>query len=196
MTSAVGLQAVDLGLWLAGIDRRGHVVLGGALGGAEIGVGGAVGDPGQMTVDEAGIGLGFVAGVDLLIGELDEVVAALSRQVGGGREGDVLRRELVAHVVAGEVVAPHQQSAGDRERRSGDDAEADEHAVDGASLESNDRLRDDDLVDGLSGIGPFSGTGPFDGCGAHGVSSGWSDLSPRRYETPSELVRGRRPLSM
>ena len=157
---------------------------------AEVGVGGAVGDPFQVAVDEAGVGLGFGAGVDLLVGELDEVGAAFLGQVGGGREADVLRRQLVADVVAGEVVAPHQQPAGDGERRGGDDAEPDEHAVDGASLERDDRLGDgasSTVLDRL--IGRAVRWLRCSWCFLR-----WSDLSPRRYETTSELVRGRRPL--
>ena len=66
----VGLQVVDLGLGLAGVDRRGDVGLGCALRGAEVGVGGAVGDPVEVAVDEAGVGLGLAAGVETLVGEL------------------------------------------------------------------------------------------------------------------------------
>ena len=92
--------------WLAGGHRRGDVGLGGALGGAEVGVGGAVGDPGEVAVDVAGVGLGFVAGVETLAGEREQVGAAVFGELVGGREGDVLRRQLPADVIAGEVVAP------------------------------------------------------------------------------------------
>ena len=81
--------ACRLSIWACGWPASTAAVdvgLGGALGCAEVGVGGAVGDPFQVAVDEAGVGLGFVAGVDLLVGELDEVGAALFGQVGGGRE--------------------------------------------------------------------------------------------------------------
>ena len=44
-------------------------------------------------------------------------------------------------VVAGEVVAPREQPAGDDERDSGDDTEADQDAVDRAPLDGNDGSR-------------------------------------------------------
>ena len=76
----------------------------------------------------------------LLIGELQQVGATFLGQRFGAREGDVLRGQLVADVVAGEVVAPGEQPAGDGEDDRRDDAEADQDAVDRAPLESNDWL--------------------------------------------------------
>ena len=52
-----GLQLGDLGIRCAGVDRCLDVGLGCALGGSEVGVGGAVGDCLEVAVDEAGVGL-------------------------------------------------------------------------------------------------------------------------------------------
>ena len=71
------LELIDLSLRLAGVDGCFDVGLGCALGGAEVGVGCAAGDPFEVAVDEAGVGLGFGACVEALVGELDEVGAAL-----------------------------------------------------------------------------------------------------------------------
>jgi hypothetical protein len=75
--AAIALQLGDLRLGrsvcLGGRDG----LLGGGLRGAEIGVGGAIGDALEVTVDEAGVGLGLSTGVHVLTGELHEVVATL-----------------------------------------------------------------------------------------------------------------------
>ena len=49
--------------------------------------------------------------------------------------------ELVVDVVGGEVVTPGEQAAGDGEHDGGDDAEADQDAVDRAPLQGDDRGR-------------------------------------------------------
>ena len=75
----LGLQLVDGSLRLAVVDRFGDGGLGGPLDGAEVGVGLAVGDPFEVPVDEAGVGLGLRARGDLLAGVLDEVRSSLGR---------------------------------------------------------------------------------------------------------------------
>ena len=90
------LQFGDRGVVFAGFLGGGEGGAGFALGSAELGVGGAVGDPLEVAVDEAGVGLGFVAGRDLFVGELDQVVAAFLFERGGVGEEDRLRGQFVA----------------------------------------------------------------------------------------------------
>jgi hypothetical protein len=54
--------------------------------------------------DEAGVGLGLVAGGDLLVCVGDQVVPALLGEGGGVGEGDVLRGQLVVDVVLAATV--------------------------------------------------------------------------------------------
>ncbi len=70
------LQFGDRGVVFTGFLGGGEGGAGFALGAAQLGVGGAVGDPLEVSVDEAGVGLGFVPGGDLFVGVADEVVAA------------------------------------------------------------------------------------------------------------------------
>ena len=77
ISSAVALQLGDRRLVLARVLGGGEGGAGLALRSAELGVRGAVGDPFEVAVDEAGVGLGLGAGGHLLVGVLDEVVAAL-----------------------------------------------------------------------------------------------------------------------
>ena len=136
----LGLQLGDGSLRLAVVDRFGDRRRGGPLDGAEVGVGLAVGDPFEVPVDEAGVGLGLRARGDLLAGVLDEVRSSLAVQRLGVGERDVLRGQLVMDVVVGEVGAIGEQAAGDDERPGGDDADADHDLVDRPSAHGDDGL--------------------------------------------------------
>ncbi len=77
---------------------------------AEVGVGLAFADVGEVSVDVAGVGLSLRAGVDRLAGVLQEVGATLFLEGGGRREDDVLCRQLVRDVVLAEVRAPRERT--------------------------------------------------------------------------------------
>jgi hypothetical protein len=136
-----GLQLGDSGLVRTRLLGLGHGGIGLPLRPTEFGVGGAVGDVGEVPVDEAGVSLGLGAGGDLFARVLDEVGAAvlLERRLVG--EEDVLGGQLVADVVLGEVAAPGQQGAGDDEDAGDEDAGEDEQGVDGAPAQ-DDRVLD------------------------------------------------------
>ena len=106
-----------------------------ALRAAELGVGEAIGDAFEVAVDEAGVGLGLGAGRDLLVGVLDEVVASFFLERRLVREEDVLRRQLVADVVVGEVAAPREQTSGDCQHCCDDDPGGDQHHIDRAAAD-------------------------------------------------------------
>ena len=91
-----------------------------------------------------------------------QVGATLFLESGGRREGDVLGAQLVVDVVLGEVGAPGEEPSGDHEDHDEDDADADEHGVDGATLERHRRLDR-----GGSGVGGGDDWVTGDGC--HGV---------------------------
>src|ERR1700674_632170 len=107
--------AFEQGGYLAGEFGVGGVGLGG---GADLGVGLAAGDAGQVAVDEpVGVGLGFGAGVDFLAGVALQVGELRGGEGGAGcgGEGDVLGGELGVDHVEPEVAAVEQQAAADPE---------------------------------------------------------------------------------
>ena len=112
--------------------------LGRGLRGPEVGVRRAVGDAVEVVGDVAGVGLGVGARRDLLTGVADEVLAAFLLEAGPVREVDVLRGELLADVVVGEVAAPRQQAAGDGEHDGDHGACAHEHGIDRPPADRDD----------------------------------------------------------
>ncbi len=132
------LQLDDGGLvgvfGLGGLERGARLT----LRATEIGVGGAVGGCGEVTVDVGGIRLGLGAGVDDGVGIPDKGRVVLFQR-GGVGELDVLGRQLVVDVVVGEVAAPGEQCAGGDEHCGHDEASGDEDSVDRPSTERHRR---------------------------------------------------------
>ena len=134
------LQRGDLGCRRPAVLGRLDGGVGGALGPAEVGVGGPIGGVGQVAVDVAGVGLGLRAGVQLLAGEAHEVGSALLHEGGLVGEDDVLGGELPVDVVGGEPVAPQEQAAGHHQDEGDDDACSDEDGIDRAPPDLDDGL--------------------------------------------------------
>ena len=77
-------------------------------------------------------------GRDLLTGVAEQVLPAFLLEAGPVREVDVLRGELLADVVVGEVAAPRQEAAGDGEHDGDHGACAHEHGVDRPPTDRDD----------------------------------------------------------